>query len=580
MNKERILSEAQKIASQFQFWMVSGNINHLYGYVFEKGDQKYDLEIMFNENFPNSPPQLKFGDITADVLGNVQLNSVLSWTPNSHVLEIIQEVKAKIQEALNMPKPNDNGALVPITPRQESSQPVNQEQNEVNKTQTSHESTEYITPDLNAYPPQDQGISNDYITPDLQNQHSYQNQSNTHNNNPADNYINPETQDSQPSAIDPSLTESSQSSVAINTELGLIQQYYAIDQVGSSLGEINVYLTITLTKTFVIHVDFSNFPQRPKINFPENVKSILGSPIQSLSSLKNWFPRNDPHVVEVLQELEQKLYFIKDVDLQSKKILGEYQCDKIGDSATQLRVHLLTYGFREYLLDIDLLPYPKPPKINMTSELQQVINTSVENLKSYQNWKEKESDAVEIIREISWLVDKNSRINFELELLKADYKDIKYMSSQNVIKVSMEGKMKSQDLTFNFEIELPREYPMKVPNIEVTNKFELESHEKIKSDLKASFKDFFNQWTPFSYLVDLFNLISKKIFEVSALSCVICHQIDCPTCHLKIASSEGKSCHIECPHCERAYHEHCWQETIKQFGKCGFCLKAPPPSML
>ena len=128
----------------------------------------------------------------------------------------------------------------------------------------------------------------------------------------------------------------------------------------------------------------------------------------------------------------------------------------------------------------------------------------------------------------------------------------------------MKGKMKTQDLTFKFQIDLPREYPMKVPEIKVLNEFEIETHEKIKNDLQKSFKDFFNEWTPYSYLVDLFNLISEKIFEVSAQVCVICHSMACPTCSKKIVGSE--SCHIDCPHCDRSYHSHCWEQTINPFG--------------
>ena len=175
---------------------------------------------------------------------------------------------------------------------------------------------------------------------------------------------------------------------------------------------------------------------------------------------------------------------------------------------------------------------------------------------------------------------KNSRINFEIELLKENYKNIRYNHETEVLNVDMKGKMKTQDLTFEFEINLPREYPMKVPEIKVLNEFELESHEKIKTDLQASFTDFFNEWTPYSYLVDLFNLISKKIFEISVVSCVICHKIECPTCQVKIAGPEKESCHVDCPYCDRSYHNHCWEQTIKSFGKCGFCLKIPPPEMI
>jgi len=78
----------------------------------------------------------------------------------------------------------------------------------------------------------------------------------------------------------------------------------------------------------------------------------------------------------------------------------------------------------------------------------------------------------------------------------------------------------------------------------------LESQEKIKDDLQTALKEFFNEWTPFSYLIDLFSLISTKIFELSAVSCVICHNLKCPTCSTKIAGPE--SCNTSCPHCEHA----------------------------
>ena len=58
MDKQRILREAQIISSQFSFWMVSGNIAHLYGYAYETPEQKYIVEVKFDEEFPNAPPQI------------------------------------------------------------------------------------------------------------------------------------------------------------------------------------------------------------------------------------------------------------------------------------------------------------------------------------------------------------------------------------------------------------------------------------------------------------------------------------------------------------------------------------------
>ncbi|MFX1269739.1 MAG: hypothetical protein ACFFAK_17400, partial [Promethearchaeota archaeon] len=376
------------------------------------------------------------------------------------------------------------------------------------------------------------------------------------------------------------IVDEDQSSVAVSTELGLIQQEYAYDQKSQFIGDINIYLTVTLAKTFLIQLNFQNYPERPSITVPDEIHRLLGDPYHSLATLRNWDVKKPLHVVEILRELENKLYFLKDIELESKKILGEYQCDINPNDITKLTVHLVTYGFKEYLLDFNIGNYPKPPIINLSTQLQEIIRMPIEELNAYKNWTETESESVGIIREIAWLVDKNSRVNFEIELLKDHYKKIQYDPLANTLKVDMKGKMKTQDLTFEFQIDLPHDYPMKVPTIKVLNEFDLEAHDKIKNDLQNSFKDFFDDWTPYSYLVDLFNSISKKIFEVSVVSCVICHKIECPSCSLKIAGSDGDTCHTDCPYCERSYHKHCWEQTIKSFGKCGFCLKTPPPNLM
>ena len=585
MDKQRILKEAQKIASKFSFWMVSGNIAHLYGYAYETPDQKYELEIKFDENFPATPPQFIYHDEIKELLGEFQLAGLKKWTPENAVIDIIHDLKAMIQQALNEPIILEE-ELIPIKEAPEkipsSPDPMATPASAPISTQENSESAEeYLTPDLNAYPPDLE--AQQYITPSQDNMFITDQESPTESsaNSPSDqsspSFTAPTASPppSDPSSSTP-LTEPV--SIAINTELGLIQQEYAYDQRGSKKSDINVYLTITLTKTFIIPIDFSDYPELPNIAFPEQVKALLGDPYKTLKTLAKWKAKKAPHIVDVLHELEKKLFFIKDIEQETKKILGEYQCDMVVGSATKLKVHLLTYGFKEYLLVVDLGNYPEPPLVELTPELKEIIQKPLNELDAYKKWEERESEPVEVVREIQWLVDKNSRINFELELLKADYKDIQYDPDAQTLELTMQGKMRTQDLTFEFNIDLPREYPMKLPEVTVMNKFDLESHEKIRQDLQASFNDFFNEWTPFSYLVDLFNLISKKIFEVSIVSCVICHKIECPTCSLKIAGDEA--CHVDCPYCERSYHKHCWDQTIKSFGKCGFCLKTPPPSMM
>ncbi|MBA7523976.1 hypothetical protein ES705_16113 [subsurface metagenome] len=584
MDKQRILKEAQKIATKFSFWMVSGNISHLYGYIHETPEAKYELEIKFDDDFPYIPPDLVYHKEIKDLLGDFQLETVKNWAISSSVVDIIAELKTKIQQALQGPEKVEEHPLISISDDKKISEEIKVESlqetdsEEVKAPET--ETEEFITPDLNAYPPDfeyEQFITPTEAEEEFLSEEESQGPSSKTEPTKLDEIGSQETTElTQPELF----ADHEQTSVALNTEIGLVQQEYAYDQNPQQKGDLTIYLTITLTKTFLIQINFNNYPEKPTVIVPEEARNLIGDVYQTLDVLRNWSAKNPPHIVDILRELENKLYFIKDIEQESKKILGEYKCDLDSDDLTKLQVHLVTYGFKEYLLDVNLESYPKPPIIDLSSQLQQIIMTPLTELKSYINWVEGESEPVEVIRELAWLVDKSSRINFEIELLKEHYKKIEYDASESILRVDMKGKMKTQDLTFEFQINLPIEYPMKVPSIKILNEFELEMHEKIKNDLQSSFKSFFEDWSPFSYLVDLFNSISKKIFEISVVSCVICHKIDCPTCSLKIAGPEQETCHVDCPYCERSYHNHCWEQTIKSFGKCGFCLKVPPPDLM
>ncbi|MCP4762955.1 MAG: hypothetical protein GY870_14345, partial [archaeon] len=371
----------------------------------------------------------------------------------------------------------------------------------------------------------------------------------------------------------------SDANIDVTTESALIQQEYAMDYIDNFVGKVEIYLTITIEQTFIIKIDFSEFPKRPIIELPEGLSSLFGDINSALDVLRKWNEKKPSHVVEIIRELEGKLWFLSDIDGESKRIAGEYKTELIGGIISNLKVTLLTYGFKEYQVEIDISKYPDPPTIIYSSELDDLIKSPVENLNSFKKWKRKESHAVELLEEISWLVDKNSRINFELALMKGGMKDVSYNESLNIISAVLKGEMKTKDLTFKFEVKLSNDYPVSAPIIKL--KSELESMEDIKEKLTTQINTFTSSWHQFNYLIDLFNQISKAIFEVSVISCVICHQIECLACKKKISAPDtNDQCQVICPHCERLYHKCCWDQTILSFKKCGFCLRPPPPNMM
>jgi ubiquitin-protein ligase len=419
MARQRILKEAQQLASKYSFWMVSGDISHLYGRIYETKDLKYEVEIKFNKDFPKKPPELILHENVANLLGDIELKSVKDWNANSKVISIIDELSSKVKEKLNV---EDQSAQLSTRVENETESDINQS-TDVQPHQES-EKEEYITPDLNAYPPD---VSKNNVPQNIETADDFF----YDNSQTSSEYITPENvslSDSEKQQFSQfNLPQDiAENTVAINTELALLQNEYAFDQKGSNPAEVIVYLTLTLTKTFIITINFSNYPKCPMISFPTNLQKMMGDPNKSLKTLKSWNEKKPAHIVEIFRELETKLFSIKDVEKQVQKIIQEYRYEPVPGSLTKLRVHLLTYGFNEYYLDLDLQTHPDPPLVELGPQLAEIIKIPVKNLMTIEEWKKGNSEPVEVIREISWLVDKNSRIDFEVQLLKEHYEKIEF----------------------------------------------------------------------------------------------------------------------------------------------------------
>ncbi|MHA1339219.1 MAG: hypothetical protein ACTSRZ_03985 [Promethearchaeota archaeon] len=617
MDQERLLKEAQAIAAKYPFYMVKGQLNHLYGFIYQTpdGNIKYALDVIFDESFPEEPPQIAFRQQIPNLPAEIQLNTLSNWTPNSHVVDIIDELAIIVKNAVEgTGQPTEELQNIPIQPQppkssqqptqpqssaqpqlsDQSQPPIQSQQESANvnakaNSQPLNTEEEFITPDLNAYP----NVNEQWITPesyetwteeDFEQGQQYVGENQDSQNTASTEY--PDYLQSEEQADNISTTSQEYSpeeivdtgDIILTTEAALIQQEYAMDY-GESIGKVEVYLTITIDQTFIIKIDFTEYPKRPLVEVPEGIEALLGDINESLEVLKNWDPSKPPHVVDIIHELESKLWFLSDLETEANIISGEYKVEMINGVISNMKVTLYTYGFKEYQLEIDISEYPERPKIKYSLELEELIKTPLEELSAYKNWKKGESHCVDIIREIQWLVDKNSRINFELSLLRGGIKEVNYNAEENSISAKLEGKMKTEGVSFEFKVKLPKDYPMTAPKIELLSK--LEGQEDLKNKLLGQIQTFTTSWHQFNYLIDLFNEISKAIFEVSVISCVICHKIECPECGLKISAPNPEDqCQVKCPSCERLYHKSCWNKTIAAFKKCGFCLRPPPPNMM
>jgi len=589
-DKDRLLREAQKIGSKFQFFSVGGSMAHLLGYVYESSGVKYQVEIKYDDNFPATPPQLIFSRPITNLLGpEIPLLTLENWNEKSEVVAIVEELRKKVLAAIQQHSPASTATPTPpaksTPPKPVQLKPVGKPAVPAKSASPPPQEEQWVTPDLGNYP--------DGEVPNVSEEGDNQKweESPTGEELPPDTFYEPSTDEAggelpeeggwknqksgsapEPTPEEPSVVYEEEEAPVATEQMALIVQEYSADPYGP--GRAQIYITITVEQTFILKMEFNNYPARPNVILPPSIKKFLGDLTKSVKILQDWSEKKAPQVVDVVREIERKLYSLKDIETQAKEIMGEYKVEKNGGSMSNLHVYLLTFGFKEYTLDVDLSPYPNAPEITFSPELTDLIKITPPDIDQLKNWKSKESHVVDAIREVSWLVDKNSRLKFEIELLESGLKDVTFNPDTQELHIKMKGEMKTKDVTFDFKATIPQDYPNSAPKVElVTN---LEEQESVKEGIEKSLKQFFDSWSNFSFLIDLFNMISKTIFNVSTLTCILCHKIECPSCTQKIAAPEDEeSCHARCPHCERDYHQHCWEQTISSFGKCGFCLRSP-----
>ncbi|MHA1311850.1 MAG: hypothetical protein ACTSWR_11465 [Candidatus Helarchaeota archaeon] len=96
---------------------------------------------------------------------------------------------------------------------------------------------------------------------------------------------------------------------------GLIAQYaaelmeqYPAEFLDNTITRVRLYLSASMKVHYQVIVDFSTFPYPPMIEFPKELIDILGTPENCLETIKNWDPVSPPPWIELIYELENKVY--------------------------------------------------------------------------------------------------------------------------------------------------------------------------------------------------------------------------------------------------------------------------------
>ncbi|MHA1799391.1 MAG: hypothetical protein ACTSVY_13170 [Candidatus Helarchaeota archaeon] len=376
-------------------------------------------------------------------------------------------------------------------------------------------------------------------------------------------------------------------------ELTFLMNEFQVEMVEGVISRVRIYISVSVELNFIIGIDYSLYPKKPLLTIQDELKQILDP--ETLDSMKNWKENGSSHVVDIVRELEAKLVSASKKKLQARLIIGEFKANQVDEN--HVSVDIVTFGLREFRLDVYMDTLPNPPKIELSNELKAII-PDVNQLNSIKTWDFSVMSINDILREIQWEVDKKARIQFELDLLYS-LERVEYKELERKIFIDMKGQMKTADVTFKFEVILPEDYPQTKPTIKLLSEV---TDDKVAKQMESAMK-ILDTWSSFTYLVDVFDAISKSILKASIATCIICHKMECPTCGKPLVKVEADSpqgtldaasppptpqpestggqqegddvCMTECPHCKKPYHQHCWDQNIQAIKKCAFCMREP-----
>lgn len=88
-------------------------------------------------------------------------------------------------------------------------------------------------------------------------------------------------------------------------EAQMVKNEYVAEYVDGLVFKLKTFLSISLTHHYEIFIDFSEYPNKPKISIGKGLQEELGKPLEDLLYFyKNWDTKIPPHIIEVIREFE------------------------------------------------------------------------------------------------------------------------------------------------------------------------------------------------------------------------------------------------------------------------------------
>ncbi len=147
----------------------------------------------------------------------------------------------------------------------------------------------------------------------------------------------------------PAMEKAPETSVLIDKEIQIASEakelmYYFQTEFIDNVSKVKVYLSITIEDHFIIGIDFTNFPERPKLDIPSEVLRLFkDSPegfYSNLFAYSNWNPEKPARIYELATEIETALINIFSADIDSILKKSVEYVDSAKDELEKLKKYI------------------------------------------------------------------------------------------------------------------------------------------------------------------------------------------------------------------------------------------------
>ncbi|MGV9199239.1 MAG: hypothetical protein ACOC4M_10505, partial [Promethearchaeia archaeon] len=95
-------------------------------------------------------------------------------------------------------------------------------------------------------------------------------------------------------------------------ESQMVKNEYVAEFVEGMVFHLKIFLSISLTHHYTIFVEFSNYPEKPKLEVSELLQEELDKDLNELLYIyRNWDSKVPPHIIEIVREIEAVLMKFK-----------------------------------------------------------------------------------------------------------------------------------------------------------------------------------------------------------------------------------------------------------------------------